>query len=497
MRSAHAGLALLRLEHLISVAVVSGDKQRIAILVGSFLHAGQTCVNGLHRGNDSAQNAGMADHVAVRIVAAQELVLMRGHGLDQKIGDLHGLHRGRLLKRDDIGRNLGIVLKALINLAGAVAVPEVGDVAVFLRLRHSILMHACLAQNLGQRVADDGRLNQIVHRDLEVAVIFQHTCELHASIVTAVKLVKVLAVKGEGNFLRTVAAEVEEDDAVAVFNLCNGLAVMRNDERQQILIDHAGILGAVGFNGLTRGGELTALSLHMRAPALFDHRPVGLVAIHGNDHAAAAGGDLVFMLRVVQFRQNGLQLINIVQRTCRGDIAAVEQDVAVDLFESHLTRLFQHRNQVRDIGMDVAVGQQADEVQRFAVLQAVIRQVDPRLGLVQGAGFNGLLYKLCALRIDLAAAESVVADLGVAHIVVRGQADGGAVCFEPRHGAGRHQVVERRGVGLLDRVAGAAVAASNTVHNDKYDRFFHWYSLLSRIFSNFTIFYYNFPRLTT
>ena len=147
--------------------------------------------------------------------------------------------------------------------------------------------------------------------------------------------------------------------------------------------------------------------------------------------------------------------------------------------------------------MDVAVGQQADEVQRFAVLQAVVRQVDPRLGLVQGAGLNGLLHELCALRIDLAAAEGVVADLGVAHVVVRGQADGGAVGLEPRHGAGGHQLVERRGVGLLDRVAGAAVAASNAVHDHKYDRFFHWYSLLSRIFSNFTIFYYNFPADTT
>lgn len=52
-------------------------------------------------------------------------------------------------------------------------------------------------------------------------------------------------------------------------------------------------------------------------------------------------------------------------------------------------------------------------------------------------------------------------------------------------------------VGLLDCVAGAAVAASNAVHDHKYDRFFHWYSLLSRIFSNFTIFYYNFPADTT
>ena len=211
---------------------------------------------------------------------------------------------------------------------------------------------------------------------------------------------------------------------------------MRNDERQQILIDHAGIFGAVRLNGFPRGGELTALSLHVRAPALFDHRPVGLVAVHGNDHAAAAGGDLVCMLRVVQLRQNGLQLVDIVQRARRGDVTAVEQDVAVNALDALGVRMAQHGDQVADVGMDVAVGQQADEVQRLVVLQAVVRQVDPRFGLVQGAGLNGFLHELCALRIDLAAAEGVVADLGVAHVVVRGQADGGAVGLEPRHGAG-------------------------------------------------------------
>lgn len=122
--------------------------------------------------------------------------------------------------------------------------------------------------------------------------------------------------------------------------------------------------------------------------------------------------------------------------------------------------------------MDVAIGQQADEVQGLAVLQAVVGQLDPGLRLVQRAGLDGLLHELGALGVDLAAAEGVVADLGVAHVVVGGQADGRAVRLEPRHGAGRHQLVERRGVGLLDSIAGAAVAAAHAIHDHEYDRFF-------------------------
>ena len=254
---------------------------------------------------------------------------MRGHGLDQKIGDLHGLHRGRLLKRDDIGRNLGIVLKALINLAGAVAVPEVGYVAVFLRLGDGVFMNARLAQNLGERVLDNGRLDEIVLGDFEVAVILQHTREVNAGITRAVKVRELLAVEREGDLLRAVAAEVEENDAVAVCDLRDGLTVMRDDERKKVLIDHAGVFGAVGLDGFLRRAELTAFALHVCAPALFDHRPVGLIAVHRDDHAAAAGSDLVFMRRIRKRGKDGFQLVDILQSARRGHITAIEQNVAL------------------------------------------------------------------------------------------------------------------------------------------------------------------------
>ena len=127
--------------------------------------------------------------------------------------------------------------------------------------------------------------------------------------------------------------------------------------------------------------------------------------------------------------------------------------------------------------MDVAVGKQTEEMQRLLVFLAVGNERLPGLRLIQRAGFNGLADELCALGVDLAAAERVVADLGVAHVVVGGKADSRAVRLEPRHGARGHQLVKIRRVRLLYRVAGAAIAATNAVHNHQYDRFFHLYIL--------------------
>ena len=122
--------------------------------------------------------------------------------------------------------------------------------------------------------------------------------------------------------------------------------------------------------------------------------------------------------------------------------------------------------------MDVAIGQQAQEVQGMAG-NSVGQQLLPGRGLRQRAGLNGLADELRALGINLAAAQGIVANLTVAHIVIGGQADGSAVGLQIRMGAGSEQMVQSRGIGVLHSIAAAAVALADTVHNDKYNGFFH------------------------
>ena len=210
----------------------------------------------------------------------------------------------------------------------------------------------------------------------------------------------------------------------------------------------------------------------MGSPAGLHHGPVGFVAVHGDLHTAAAGGDGVVTARGIQLGKHSLQLGHILQSRGSRHVTAVQQDVAVDLLSTLLVGLTQHGDQVGDVGMDVAIGQQAQEMQGMAG-NSVGQQLLPGSGLIQRAGLNGLADELCALGINLAAAQSIVANLAVAHIVIGGQTNGSAVGLQIRMGAGSEQMVQSRGIGVLHSIAAAAVALADAVHNDKYNGFFH------------------------
>ena len=210
----------------------------------------------------------------------------------------------------------------------------------------------------------------------------------------------------------------------------------------------------------------------MGSPALFHHGPVGLVTIHGHLHTAAAGGDGIVTAVGVQFLQNILQHTHILQRGGCGHITAVQQDVAVCLFDALRLCLAQQRQQMADVGVDIAVGQKSDKVQRVIVF-GVGNQRLPGSRLVQLAGFDGLFHQLGTLRVDLAAAQGIVANLGIAHIIVAGQTDGSAVSLQVSMRAGCKQIVQCGGLCHSDSIAAAAVALADTVHNDQNNGFFH------------------------
>ena len=127
-----------------------------------------------------------------------------------------------------------------------------------------------------------------------------------------------------------------------------------------------------------------------------------------------------------------------------------------------------------DVGVDIAVGQQAQKMHGLAG-NGVGHQLLPGGGCVQRAVFDGLAHQLGALRIDLTAAQCVVTHLTVAHVVVTGQTHGGAVCLQPGMGAGFQQVIQRGSLCHGHGIAAAAVALADTVHNHQNNGFFHKY----------------------
>ena len=85
----HIALLVL-LQHLVGIAVVSGDAQDGADFIDDLLDTSQAQVNSLHGDLGGQAGAGVAHHVAVGEVAADEAVLAALQGSNHQVGDFGG-----------------------------------------------------------------------------------------------------------------------------------------------------------------------------------------------------------------------------------------------------------------------------------------------------------------------------------------------------------------------------------------------------------------------
>jgi hypothetical protein len=110
-------------------------------------------------------------------------------------------------------RSLGIlhvVLVLLVEVAAAVAVPEVGHVTELLRLAARELRHAVARQVLAERAVDGRRVHQEPLRQLQVAVVLHHAGVAVLGQRPAREGAEVGSVEGARDLDGSVAAEVEE-----------------------------------------------------------------------------------------------------------------------------------------------------------------------------------------------------------------------------------------------------------------------------------------------
>mgnify|MGYP003292845045 CR=1 FL=1 len=117
--------------------------------------------------------------------------------------------------------------------------------------------------------------------------------------------------------------------------------------------------------------------------------------------------------------------------------------------------------------MYVAVREKTEEMKGGGVLLYVANDRLPRIGSEHLAAFDRLCDQLCALCEDLTCAKGVVADLGVAHIVIRGQTDGAAVGLDDLPGVIGLQLVQGGGGGRNDHVAEGFGGLAHAVHDDE------------------------------
>ena len=183
-------LARLLVDHLIAVAVVSADEHLSVDFLQGFDNTSYADIDCLDRLDRSCLIAGVADHIAVREVDDDGVILSALDRCYESVADLVSAHlRLKVIGRYLRGRNKETVL-ARIRLFLA-AVEEEGYVSILLRLSCAELLQSEFAQIFAECVGDRLLLerDELV-RDRDIIIREGHECRLDS--LTSVKACEIV-----------------------------------------------------------------------------------------------------------------------------------------------------------------------------------------------------------------------------------------------------------------------------------------------------------------
>src|SRR5215475_8383189 len=180
----------------------------------------------------------MPDHIAIGKIDPADIKTARPHARDGRFGDLAGFHPRPLLKADAlIGGDVEVLFPRRVNIAGAVAIPEVGDMAELLGFTAGKLPQLALDEILTQRVINFWWGDEVPLRDLEITIVLHHPRIKNLWLTLPIKIRQVRIAKRPGDLYGTIATEIKADDAVAVVNRSDRFAMaVGNDKLGEKLI---------------------------------------------------------------------------------------------------------------------------------------------------------------------------------------------------------------------------------------------------------------------
>ena len=447
------------IEHHVGIAVVGGDQQHVVRVLLNFrddaAHAG---VHGLDRLDSRVHDTGVTDHVAVGKVADDQGVLVGGDGLHHLVADLLGAHLGHQVIGGELLRGGDQAAVLALGLLFHAAVEEEGHMGVLLGLSHAELLEALGADQIADGVLDD--LGGIGDGESQRLVILGGA-DIGEGIdgLLALKAVKLRQVQRPGHLTGAVGAEVHEDHAVALVDD----ALRADNGGLDEFVRH--ILGIAGLDGVDGVGILHALAADDGVVAGLDPVPA-LVAVHAPE-AALDSCDL----RVAQFLALLLQLGHEAGAAAGRHVTAVQEAVDIDLLQAALLRHIKNAEDVLEVAVHAAGGEQTQDMQGFAILLGVVHGLDVDRVLEELAGLDLLGDLGQNLEHDAAGADVGVADLGVAHLAF-GQTHVQTGGLQQGVGVLGKELIQVGFLRLGDGVARSGGGDAVAVHDDK-DSFLH------------------------
>lgn len=208
----------------------------------------------------------------------------------------------------------------------------------------------------------------------------------------------------------------------------------------------------------------------MGLPAEFHHLPVCIVAVHGNLHTATTRSDANIEFRAAEFIEELFERANVIEGRSFRNVTTVEKDMHANLLHVFLLGFGDHGLQVGNVGVDVAVAEEADEVERAVLCTDVFGDFLPGVAFENFAGDDGILDEGCTLVVHLACTDGVVAHFRVTHVFVRRHTDSATVSLQKHVRVHLEEIVENRSAGGLDGVTFDLIGDTKTIHHDGYDR---------------------------
>ena len=236
-------LAGLIVDHLLAVSVIRADEHLAADLLQGFHCASHTGVNGLHRFDSRFDHAGVSNHIRVRKVDDDHIVLSGQDGFGKTVADFRCAHlRLKIIGGYLRGFDQDTVF-SLVRLFDA-AVEEESNMGIFLGLGDTGLSHVVSRQILAEGVCqmDLFERYQFV-RDGGIIVCKAYIRQVQTFLSRETG--ELIVAECAGDLAGTVRTEVEEYDGIILGNDRYRLSILLDDRRKNELIRNAFVIGSL------------------------------------------------------------------------------------------------------------------------------------------------------------------------------------------------------------------------------------------------------------
>ncbi len=406
--------------HLLGIAMIGDDQGAASCLAQGCDYAADSGVHSLHCCNCRLHLTAMADHVGIGEIDQAKAIFARFNQRHRPGGNLRRLHLRRIGKCDaPVGRDEDVIFHGSIQRLTIAAVEEEGDMGVFLRFSQAKLFDAKPQNALAKWILNPGRPQYLQGGKVAILIINHHARIGDVRALAAIKGVKIIQFKGLGDFNGAVAPEIYHHHRIAIINHAHGpVCIIDNHKAGHVLINQPGLPCAEKINRIRHAGKaMLAFAMHHQFPAFSHFIPVA-IAIHHDALATAAAGEAVIEpVLFIDMAEIRFQLADIFLRRLNADIASVEQRMHAQTPHALRKGVTNQRPEMGQMGMDIAIGEQSDEMQR-SIRPGDLHHLFYGLGLKKRAIGNGAINTRRPLIKNPASPHGQMTDFRAAHILV-------------------------------------------------------------------------------